>query len=80
MGRWSTNLAIGAPVRVTIGGASSYASVAVYDDSTDKVFTLNDRQWPAEGITLVVARAGIAVAVAPGERVVRASRGRAEWR
>lgn len=59
------------PVRVTVGGASSYASVAVYDGTTDNVFTLNDRQWPSDGITLVVARTGASVTVAPGERLVR---------
>lgn len=61
----------GGAVRVTVGPASDYASVAVYDANTDNVFTVNDRAWTAAGMSLLVARANAPVAAAPGEVVVR---------
>lgn len=58
-------------VRLTMGGASDYASLAVYDANTDNVFTVNDRQLPPDGITVVVAGTDARAAAEPGEPVVR---------
>ena len=63
------------PVRIQIGPAQDYASLAIYDSNTDNVFALNDSQVPANGARILVVGPRSPVAAAPGETVVKLSGG-----